>query len=142
MVYLPPCLWKSIYEFDSTYHDYFRRHIVPYLHTFRVYKIDRDKEEDDNANYEDQEDQEDNMNANDSYSSSSSYLIIPPKSYWAVGEEPEFALLLVDHLEDPIVFIAQHFTTEPYTLFFEQAAPCRMVPRRIVDDIFAAYSSI
>jgi len=105
-----------------------------------VYKIDRDKEDDDNED-EDEEDH-DHAAANDSYSSSSSYVIIPPKSYWAVGEEPEFALLLVDHLEDPIVFIAQHFTTDPYTLFFEQAAPCRMVPRRIIADIFAAYDSI
>ena len=132
MVYLPPCLWKSIYEFDSTYHDYFRQHIVPYLHTFRVYKIDRDNYDDPDEH----EDQEDHGNG------SSSYVIIPPKSYWAVGEEPEFALLLVDNLEDPLIFIAQHFTTDPYTLFFEQAAPCPRVPRRIVEDIFTAYHSI
>ena len=135
MVYLPPCLWKSIYEFDSTYHDYFRRHIVPYLHTFRVYKIDRD-------NYDDQDDPEDHAAASANNNGSSSYVILPPKSYWAVGEEPEFALLLVDNLEDPLIFIAQHFTTDPYTLFFEQAAPCPRVPRRIVEDIFTAYHSI
>lgn len=122
MTYFPPCIWRLVYELDPTYHDYFREHVLPYIHAFKVYKIDQEHVEDPENN--------------------TSYLLLPAKSWWAVGEPPEFAVLMVDDLDDPFIFIAHHFTEQPYSLYFEHCSLCRMVPSEVITSILEAYHSI
>jgi hypothetical protein len=49
---------------------------------------------------------------------------------------------MVDDLYDPVIFIAHHFTEQPYSLYFEHSSLCRMVPSEVITDILEAYHSI